>query len=135
MLGTSKIMAEMEEDGEDEGTSQPRMRGAALNRDCEGAHERLVGDYFAENCVYTDEQVRRRFRMSRHERLVGDYFAENCVYTGKQFRRRFCMSRRLFVRIANDLANYDEVFTLRYDARGRKGFTKFQKVHFGTLSN
>ncbi|XP_022030052.1 uncharacterized protein LOC110930972 [Helianthus annuus] len=47
---------------------------------------------------------------------MADYFAENPVYTDEMFRRRFRMSRRLFLRIANDLANYDPFFTLRWDA-------------------
>ncbi|XP_021986486.1 uncharacterized protein LOC110882899 [Helianthus annuus] len=104
----------MEEDDEYEGTSRPRTRPAALNRDREGAHERLVGDYFVQNCVYTDEQFRRWYRMSR----------------------------RLFLRIANDLVNYDQFFTLRYNARGQRGFTTLQKctlalrqLAYGTCSD
>ncbi|XP_022024738.1 uncharacterized protein LOC110925077 [Helianthus annuus] len=114
ILETAKIVAEMEEDGEDEETSQPRTRVAALNRDREGAYERLAGDYFSKNYVYTNEQ----------------------------FGCRFQMSRQLFVRIANDLANYDDFFTLRYDGRGRRGFTTFQKctsplcqLAYGTASD
>ncbi|KAJ0625685.1 hypothetical protein HanLR1_Chr01g0003801 [Helianthus annuus] len=43
------------------------------------------------------------------------------------FRRRFRMSRRLFLRIAGDMAQSDSFFTLRYDARGQRGFTNLQK--------
>ncbi|XP_021990638.1 uncharacterized protein LOC110887038 [Helianthus annuus] len=102
----------MEDDGEEVEKSQPRTRVAALNRD--RAHEHLVGNYFAGNCVYTDEQFRHRFRMSR----------------------------RLFVRIASDLANYDDLFIVNYDARGIRGFTTFQKctsavrqIAYGTASD
>ena len=56
-----------------------------------------------------------------------DYFAEHHVYPERMFRRRFRMSRRLFLRIANDLANHDQFFTQRSDARGRIGFTTLQK--------
>ena len=36
------------------------------------------------------------------------------------------MSRRQFLRIADDLAQTDPFFTLRYDARGQRGFTTLQ---------
>ncbi|XP_021975526.1 uncharacterized protein LOC110870654 [Helianthus annuus] len=62
-----------------------------------------------------------------HDRLMADYFAENPIYTDEMFRHRFRMSRRLFLRIANDLANYDLFFTLRWDATGKRGFTTLQK--------
>ncbi|XP_021979485.1 uncharacterized protein LOC110875596 [Helianthus annuus] len=37
------------------------------------------------------------------------------------------MSRRLFLRIVDDLAQSDPFFTLRYGARGQRGFTTLQK--------
>ncbi|XP_021974841.1 uncharacterized protein LOC110869948 [Helianthus annuus] len=83
----------------EETSSRRRKRRHCLNRDHEGAHDRLKADYFAENPVYTDEMFRRRFQMSHH----------------------------LFLHIANDLANYDPFFTLRWDATCKRGFTTLQK--------
>ncbi|XP_022040385.1 uncharacterized protein LOC110942934 [Helianthus annuus] len=62
-----------------------------------------------------------------HQRLCADYFADEQLYSEAIFRRHFRMSRRLFLRIANDLAAYDPFFTLRPDARGKMGFTTLQK--------
>ncbi|XP_022031206.1 uncharacterized protein LOC110932155 [Helianthus annuus] len=95
VTATQLIMEEEEE----EVSSQPRNRNPAINRDREGAHERLVADYFADEPLYSETMFRRRFRMSR----------------------------RLFLRMADDLAFYDPFFTLRYDARGKRGFTTLQK--------
>ncbi|XP_021979533.1 uncharacterized protein LOC110875640 [Helianthus annuus] len=83
----------------DEASSQRLTRRAKLNRDQKAAHDKLVAEYFADEPVYTDEMFRRRFRMSR----------------------------RLFLRIAGDMAQSDPFFTLRYDARGQRGFTNLQK--------
>ncbi|XP_022025096.1 uncharacterized protein LOC110925449 [Helianthus annuus] len=87
------------EEKEEEVSSQPRNRNPAIDRDRESAHEILVTDYFADEPLYSESIFRRRFRMSR----------------------------RLFSRIADDLAAYDPFFTLRYDARGKRGFTTLQK--------
>ncbi|XP_021986421.1 uncharacterized protein LOC110882797 [Helianthus annuus] len=84
---------------EEEVSSQPRNRNPHIERDRESAHERLVADYFADELLYSEAIFRRRFRMSR----------------------------RLFLRIADDLAAYDPFFTLRHDARGKMGFTTLQK--------
>ncbi|XP_022014360.1 uncharacterized protein LOC110913850 [Helianthus annuus] len=89
----------MEADEESKASLQRQTRRAALNRDKEAADNKLVADYFADELVYTDEMFRRRFRMSR----------------------------RLFLRIADDLAQSDPFFTLRYDARGQRGFSTLQK--------
>ncbi|XP_035842204.1 uncharacterized protein LOC118488894 [Helianthus annuus] len=89
----------MEEDEEAETSSQPQTRATTLNRDREAGRDNLVADYFADEPVYTDAMFRCRFRMSR----------------------------QLFLRIAEDLAQSDLFFTLRYDARGRRGFTTLQK--------
>ncbi|XP_021985973.1 uncharacterized protein LOC110882200 [Helianthus annuus] len=66
-------------------------------------------------------------RSRAHERLVVDYFADEPLYLEAIFRRRFRMSRRLFLRIADDLAAYYPFFTLRHDARGKMGFTTLKK--------
>ncbi|XP_022030610.1 uncharacterized protein LOC110931530 [Helianthus annuus] len=89
----------MEEDEEAETSSHRQTRRAALKRDREAGHDNLVADYFADIPVYTDEMFRRWFRMSH----------------------------RLFLRIADHLAKSDPFFTLRYDARGQRGFTTLQE--------
>ncbi|XP_052626734.1 uncharacterized protein LOC111909751 [Lactuca sativa] len=68
-----------------------------------------------------------RNREEGHENLYRDYFADNCVYRTKDFKRRFRLSRDVFLRIANALESRYEFFQLRYDARGRRGFTTLQK--------
>ncbi|XP_022024868.1 putative nuclease HARBI1 [Helianthus annuus] len=62
-----------------------------------------------------------------HEKLVNDYFSDEPLYNDEIFRRRFRMNRRLFTRIANDLAGLDPFFTQRPDARNYEGFTTLQK--------
>ncbi|XP_022008076.1 uncharacterized protein LOC110907393 [Helianthus annuus] len=62
-----------------------------------------------------------------YRRLIVDYFADEPLYSEAIFRRRFRMSRRLFLRIADDLAAYHPFFTMRPDARGKMGFTTLQK--------
>ncbi|XP_022040744.1 uncharacterized protein LOC110943302 [Helianthus annuus] len=89
----------MADDENSEASSQWQTRRAKLNRDKEAAHDKLVADYFADEPVYTDEMFRHRFRMSR----------------------------RLFLRIADDMAQSNPFFTLRNDARGQRGFTTLQK--------
>ncbi|KAJ0456044.1 hypothetical protein HanIR_Chr15g0757911 [Helianthus annuus] len=42
---------------EEETSSKRRKRQQCLNRDREGAHDRLMADYFAKNPVYTDEYL------------------------------------------------------------------------------
>ena len=51
-------------------------------------------------------RIVNRDRVEGHERLYRDYFAIPCVYE-KKFRRRFRMSRSLFLRIVNEVEQYD----------------------------
>ncbi|XP_052622607.1 uncharacterized protein LOC111898989 [Lactuca sativa] len=68
-----------------------------------------------------------RDREERHRRLVNDYFAENCVYQPNDFKRRFRLRKNVFERIVNAMEARYEFFQLRYDARGKRGFTGLQK--------
>ncbi|XP_021995400.1 uncharacterized protein LOC110892522 [Helianthus annuus] len=77
--------------------------------------------------IQTRQQWINRDREGAHEKLVNDYFSDAPLYNAEIFRRRFRMSRRLFTWIADDLAGFDPFFTLRYDARGARGFTTLQK--------
>ncbi|XP_020267155.1 uncharacterized protein LOC109842705 [Asparagus officinalis] len=62
-----------------------------------------------------------------HERLMADYFAESCTYTDAQFRRRYRMKRPLFLRIVDSISNYDDYFTQRRNNAGKLGLTPIQK--------
>jgi hypothetical protein len=70
-----------------------------INRDHEGAHARLLADYFGENLLYSDAMFRRRFRMRRH----------------------------VFLRIVNDLGVWSSYFTQRVYCTGRLGLSPLQK--------
>ncbi|XP_022008145.2 uncharacterized protein LOC110907474 [Helianthus annuus] len=80
----------------------------------------------------SENVITRRIRINRdrqgaHEKLVNDYFSDAPLYNADIFQRRFRMSRRLFTRIADDLAELDPFFTQRPDARNYEGFTTLQK--------
>ncbi|XP_022041674.1 uncharacterized protein LOC110944321 [Helianthus annuus] len=99
VLRAGQILIEEEEEEEDVSSESVITRRIRINRDREGAHEKLVNDYFSDEPLYNDEIFRHSFRMSR----------------------------RLFTRIANDLAGLDPFFTQRPDARNYEGFTTLQK--------
>ena len=68
-----------------------------------------------------------RDRVEGHERLYRDYFSTPCVYESF-FRRRFRMSRPLFLRIVNEVEQYDPYFIQRTDAIGVLGLSSLQKI-------
>ncbi|CAH1412636.1 unnamed protein product [Lactuca virosa] len=68
-----------------------------------------------------------RDREAAHELLVCDYFVTDSLYDLSKFKERFRISRNLFLRIALDLKRNYEFFQLRWDARGKRGFTTIQK--------
>ena len=68
-----------------------------------------------------------RDRVEGHERLYRDYFATPCVYESF-FRRRFRMSRPLFLRIVNEVEQYNPYFIQRTYAIGVLGFSSIQKI-------
>ncbi|XP_035834819.1 uncharacterized protein LOC118483291 [Helianthus annuus] len=68
-----------------------------------------------EEDVSSESVITRRIRINRdrqgaHEKLVNDYFSDAPLYNADIFRRGFRMSRRLFTRIADDLAGLDLFF-------------------------
>jgi predicted ATP-grasp superfamily ATP-dependent carboligase len=81
------------------GSSSRRRTRKYINRDREGAHQRLVADYFAEEPQYSDAMFRRRFRMRRH----------------------------VFLRIVNALGSWSPYFTQRVDCTKRPGLSPLQK--------
>ncbi|XP_020242891.1 uncharacterized protein LOC109821108 [Asparagus officinalis] len=70
--------------------------------------------------IYRDHQA-------AHERLMADYFAESCTYTDAQFRRRYRMNRPLVLRIVDSMSNFDVYFTQRRNNAGKLGLTPIQK--------
>nr|XP_043638500.1 uncharacterized protein LOC122609530 [Erigeron canadensis] len=66
-------------------------------------------------------------RMESHDRLVRDYFASEPKFDEGFFRQRFRMSRRLFLKIATDLESNFEYFQRKFDARGKLGFSAYQR--------
>ena len=68
-----------------------------------------------------------RDREGAHERLVADYFSDQPRYPEDYFRRRFRMSKRLFMRIVNTLSTRVEYFQEGADATGRQSLTALQK--------
>ncbi|XP_022032152.1 uncharacterized protein LOC110933228 [Helianthus annuus] len=112
---TQILFEEEEEEEEEDGSSENVItRRIRINRDREGAHEKLVNDYFSDAPLYNADIFKRRFRMSR----------------------------RLFTWIADDLGGLDPFFTQRPDARNYEGFTTLQKctaaicqLAYGTVSD
>ncbi|WVZ50925.1 hypothetical protein U9M48_002130 [Paspalum notatum var. saurae] len=61
-------------------------------------------------------------------RIRRHYFCANPIYTPEQFRRRFRMSRDLFNRILNGVISVDPYFEQRGDCTGLMGLSALQKV-------
>ena len=68
-----------------------------------------------------------RDRVEGYERLYRDYFATPCV-NESFFRRRFRMSRPLFLRIVNEVEQYNPYFIQRTYAIGVLGLSSLQKI-------
>lgn len=68
-----------------------------------------------------------RDREGAHARLMKDYFDENPIWGPNIFRRRFQMRKELFTRIVNALEGHNEYFQTRVNAAGNKGFSPIQK--------
>lgn len=71
---------------------------------------------------------KNRNRKAAHERLMADYFNDDCLYDDNIFRNRYRLTKNLFLRIATDLNAHYPCFQLRYDGRKRRGFTTYQKM-------
>ncbi|XP_057788929.1 uncharacterized protein LOC131005845 [Salvia miltiorrhiza] len=80
----------------------------------------------ASNTPHTRRYVQRD-REGAHERLMRDYFDDNPTWGPNVFRRRFRMRKELFTRIVNALEAHNTWFQQRPDATGKKGFTPLQK--------
>ena len=69
-----------------------------------------------------------RDRHFYHENMMHDYFYHNCVYSDMDFQRRFRMGRNLTQRIIAELCQVQPLFNYQYDARHIRGFSPEQKV-------
>ncbi|XP_044428673.1 uncharacterized protein [Triticum aestivum] len=76
---------------------------------------------------YGPRKVIRRDHEGAHERLVEDYFAADPLYPESMFRTRFRMNRGLFLCIVNALGEWSPYFTYRADCSGRIGLSPLQK--------
>ncbi|XP_021724887.1 uncharacterized protein LOC110692195 [Chenopodium quinoa] len=87
------------EEQEVRGSRREKMSRWIVPRDSEGAHDRLVTDYFSDHPLYGDEKFRRRFRMRKP----------------------------LFMKIVNTLSATDRFFQQHPDATMRLGASGIQK--------
>nr|KAJ0196659.1 hypothetical protein LSAT_V11C700369150 [Lactuca sativa] len=71
--------------------------------------------------------VEKKRRKPINRGLRGGERTFGTLYDISKFEDRFRISRNLFLRIVRDLENNYEFFQLRWDARGKRGFTTFQK--------
>ncbi|XP_057771032.1 uncharacterized protein LOC130990813 [Salvia miltiorrhiza] len=88
-------------------------------------HQRVLRA-IASNTSHTRRYVQRD-REGAHERLMQDYFDDNPTWGPNVFRWRFRIRKELFTRIVNALEAYNIWFQQRPDATGKKGFTPLQK--------
>lgn len=74
-------------------------------------------------------QVKFCNRWEANKRLMADYFDDDCLYSDADFWRKFRMRRRsLFLGITDAVEQHDRYFVQKKDATRRPGFTPIQKV-------
>ncbi|XP_068344279.1 uncharacterized protein [Pyrus communis] len=64
----------------------------------------------------------------KHANLMNNYFKPNSMYTEDDFRRRFRMSRHVFERVLHDVHQVNPYFQQKLDRAGGPGFSPHQKV-------
>jgi hypothetical protein len=64
----------------------------------------------------------------RHEFLMKDYFIENCVYTDEQFARRYRMPKSLGLNVMEIVKKNNRYFQQRPDCTGKLGLSTEQKM-------
>ncbi|EHS63279.1 uncharacterized protein PGTG_21495 [Puccinia graminis f. sp. tritici CRL 75-36-700-3] len=69
----------------------------------------------------------RNFEAS-YQRLLEHYFSDSPLYDATLFRRRFRMSKPIFLKITEEVKNYDSYFTQKPDALGKMGLHPLVKV-------
>ena len=68
-----------------------------------------------------------RDREGAHERLIHDYFSDMPQFSADYFWHRFRMSKRLFLRIVNTLSARVEYFQSRTNVTGKQSLSVLQK--------
>nr|XP_020146381.1 uncharacterized protein LOC109731619 [Aegilops tauschii subsp. strangulata] len=85
--------------------AKPRRGGSASDRRTSKKRHRLEGYFF----------------------LYSDYFADAPLHSKKVFQRRYRMSRKLFLRIVNDIREFNSYFICKKDCTGTVGFSSLHK--------
>lgn len=118
-------MLSSDESDDEEEISFPLM-GSAL----EGMHERFQNPIPLQRGgsklgrVYID-----RDHMVGYQKLLHDYFDENCLYSEEQFKTRFRMTKPVFLFIYEKLCTHP-AFQLQHDARNKPGIHPLVKFTF-----
>jgi hypothetical protein len=108
--GAAAIQYQLQQEQEQDEAAKQKMkhggsrkgRSANIDRDFEAGYEQLNKDYFSQT-------PRPRYN---------DY----------QFRRRFRMHRSLFLKIVEDVTEFDDYFVQKRDALGKPGLYPIQKI-------
>nr|GEV95299.1 hypothetical protein [Tanacetum cinerariifolium] len=95
-------------------------------------HQQLVAE---ENRIPLTRNLINRDREGAEERLMADYFSDHCRYPLYYFRRRYRMRRKLFLKIAKGISTYEadplpdhfKFFRVRPDATGRMSLSVIMK--------
>ena len=69
-----------------------------------------------------------RGREFYHQKLMHDYFLPNCVYSDQDFQRRFRMPRHLVKKIIEELCRVEPKFNYQFDALNIRGHSPEQKI-------
>ncbi|GJV82013.1 ALP1-like protein isoform X1 [Tanacetum coccineum] len=95
-------------------------------------HQQLVAE---ENRPRLTRNPINRDREGAEERLMADYFNDHCRYPKTYFRRRYRMRRKLFLKIVKGISTYEadplpdhfNFFRVRPDATGRMSLSVIMK--------
>ncbi|GJZ32819.1 putative nuclease HARBI1 [Tanacetum coccineum] len=95
-------------------------------------HQQLVAE---ENHLPLTRNPINRDREGAEERLMADYFNDHCRYPLYYFRRRYRMRRKLFLKIVKGISTYEadplpdhfNFFRVRPDATGRMSLSVIMK--------
>lgn len=79
------------------------------------------------NVVKSRQRVHRT-RVDADARMMQQYFNYNCVYGPKKFKGRFALPRPLFLRILEEVCDYDKDFLQKEDACGILGHSPYMKM-------
>jgi hypothetical protein len=92
------------------------------------ATKRISDTEKAETSIKKPRSMIYRKWQRAHVQLCEDYFNEDCTYTEDQYRRRFRISKGVFFRIMDAVQEKDDYFKQKTDAACRPGFSVLQKI-------